>query len=129
MKKQAKFLNPIVLLSALTIIRDNGDLAAAGFSAHHVRQLGPKGVSGGPFGPGAGLGLIDMVPAPRAEGVKGRLPLVPVLNDAGKKFIADAEKAEKAKARGVALAAANAAKRAKKAADQAPVEEEVLQAA
>lgn len=62
--------------------------AKAGFSQHHIRQLG-KGVSGGMFGPGAGLGYVEMVAdqSPRADGSKGRRPLVPALTKEGSKFL------------------------------------------
>lgn len=114
--KQPVFADKTKIVEALTFLRAN-DMAgftAAGFSMHHVRQLG-KGVSGGVFGPGAGLGYVEMVAdtSERPEGAKGRRPLVPSLTAEGKKFLQIAE--------------LNAKRKAAKAAKDAPATESAPQ--
>lgn len=91
-RKLPIFSDKAKIVQALEFIRDRkmDAFLAAGFSQHHIRQLG-KGVSGGMFGgDNGGLGYVEMVKdeTPRAEGEKlGRRPLVPQLTKEGSKFL------------------------------------------
>lgn len=93
-RKAPVFSDTAKIAQALRFIADgnmNG-FTAAGFSQHHIRQLG-KGVSGGMFGPGQGLGYVEVVKdeSERPEGVKGRRPMVPRLTADGKKRLKELE--------------------------------------
>lgn len=101
-RKTPVFADKAKIHQALGFLKTNDmdGFTKAGFSQHHIRQLG-QGVSGGMFGPGSGLGYVEMVKdeSPRKEGDKsGRRPLVPRLTEAGKKFFQVAEMSAKRKA-------------------------------
>lgn len=87
-RKPPVFSDKSKIHEALVCIRDGKPIESIGLSQHHIRQLG-AGVSGGEFGPGKGLGFVEMIrdPAERKEGERGRRKMIPALTKTGKQAL------------------------------------------
>lgn len=125
-RKQPIFSDRTKIHEALTFLSTGNmdGFLKAGFSQHHIRQLG-KGVSGGLFK--EGLEMVEMVKdeSPRKDGENGRRPLVPQLTAKGKSALKTFEANAARKAGNEAKSNAKSKTRAEKAAEApaAPVQE------